>query len=1029
MNCPACAHVNPEGARYCAQCGTRLSASCPGCKALLQAGQRFCTSCGSPQDLSPPTPMPAAVGASYTPPYLVRQALVDQQAIRGEKKQVTVLFCDLVDSTALASELGAEPMHTFLSQFFACALAEVHRYEGTVNQFLGDGFMAIFGAPIAFEDHAGRAGLAALAIRAALLEARKSSTPGWSRARVRMGLNSGQVVVGTIGDDLRRDYTAAGDTTHLAARLQAAAAPDEILCGEAVVEAAGEAMIVTALPPLVLKGLATPVRCYRLLDVSPNTTRVVHEQIPFVGRELELATLAASWRAACSGHGGILDISGEPGVGKSRLLREFRHRLGYGTRVVRAQCIPYGNQRPNVPVIELVRGLQMLTDPAPARDGASTAPSYLAALCGDPEGLESLRDMDPATVRGRTQQALASLLLHEAQQAPLLVCVEDLHWADPSSLDFLQVLTDALRQSRCLMIVTCRSGTVLTWPAGVRATNVRLSPLAAADVQTLLARLPAASTLPPAARQQLLTRAEGNPFFLEQLVRAASTSGAQVPGNVYDVLGARIDCLATTDKQLLRAAAVIGRQFPAALLAAIVDAPLALATLMDLGFVERTDDAGVFRFVHALAQEVAYDGMLSGARQQLHTAVAQHLAAEAPERESACEDIARHHLAGHSPALALPFLEAATAKAIRQHTLEAAYGYLQDALRLFDREDMVPSHVARCVVYLLQAFPVFHFQHKHREYAALLERFAPAVESLPPEAGPVRGAFLAQRGHRLWVEGRYKEAEATLLRAVDTCEGDGDTANAAHGAFMLAWLYANSARYAESEHYGQRSLDHLRTTPIPMCVTFANLGLMLAAVYRSDWEAARRHGEAARNAGRDSHDDGLASFGGAFLAWLNYERGDFDGAVREGREALALAPTQYFKGWAGTFMAAAMARVGDPAQALAVLEQSVSYAEQAGHVSGYALIALLRAEARILVGQYALAEREAQSLRALVATMPYPFVAAGALQVQAECAQLTGDAPRAASLFAAAVAEFDAVGASHRSVRIRSLMQSGGRSD
>jgi len=967
--------------------------------------------CGTPRH-----PHGAGHRPAYTPPHLERQTLVGPEALRGSKKSVTVLFCDLVDSTAIAREIGPEPMHEFLSQFFACALAEVHRYDGTVNQFLGDGFMAIFGAPVAFEDHAARAGLAALAIRTSLANKRQSATPGWSRAKVRMGLNSGHVVVGAIGDDLRLDYTAAGDTTHLAARLQAAAEADEILCGAAVVEAAGGTMEVSALAPLQLKGLSQPVPCYRLDSVNPRTTRAVEQQLPFVGRDAELASLAASWRAVCGGQGKIAEVVGEPGVGKSRLTLEFQRRIGADAKVIQAQCIPYGHQRPNVPIVELVQGLVAAGAPRAEAPANSSEPRYLAALCGDEDGLASLGTMDPATVRGRTQQALARLLEAVSLESPLLLIVEDLHWADPSSLDFLLSLAMTAVQCKVLLLVTFRPGTRISWPEDVRAGSKHLAPLSEADVGTLMAALPAVERLDPASRAALQQRAEGNPFFLEQLLRSALADGNQVPGNVYDVLGARIDALPVYEKHLLRAASVIGRRFSTALLSALVRAeqPVAagLSTLTNFGFIEPTATDGRYRFVHALAQEVAYDGMLSGSRKEFHSAAAVHLAEGDPERD--CEEIARHFLAGKLPVQALPFLEAATAKAIRQHTLEAAYGYLQDTLRLFDAHEMTPAHLVRYVACLLQAFPVFHFLHRHREYSNLLERFAPAVDNLPLSEANLIGAFLAQRGHRLWVEGRFAEAERTLLRAIDLCERGSDTVNAAHAEFMLAWLYAYTARYTLGEQYGRRSLEHLRVTPVPLFVTYANIGLMLSAVFQGDWVAARTYGEQARDVGLAADDDGLASFGGAFLTWLHYEMGEDALAIDEGRRAVERAPTQYFKGWAATFMAAAMARAGAADEAIGILDQSVGYAEQAGHLSGYALIALLRAEARVQAGQYALAQREAQSLRALVATMPFPFVAAGALQVQAVCAACLGEEQSADVMYAAAGAEYEAVGAGHR---------------
>jgi class 3 adenylate cyclase len=313
------------------------------------SGQRFCGACGAalapgaaaPSTVTNPTPSPA----NYSPPHLVQRILANRQALRGERKQVTVLFCDLVESTALAGQLGAENMHALLSDFFTHALAAVHSFEGTINQFLGDGFMAIFGAPIAHEDHAARAGLSALAIREAIASARSSSTlRGWANVQVRMGLNSGQVVVGTVGDDLRMDYTAVGDTTHLAARLQSFASPGEILCGETTVRAARGALEVEALDPALLKGIAAPVARYRLLNAYEHTRRTPQSKTSFIGRNFEMTLLLAGVTQAAEGTGGVVEIEGEPGAGKSRLMSEFQARVQTGTCVALGQCITYGNQ-------------------------------------------------------------------------------------------------------------------------------------------------------------------------------------------------------------------------------------------------------------------------------------------------------------------------------------------------------------------------------------------------------------------------------------------------------------------------------------------------------------------------------------------------------------------------------------------------------------------------------------------------------------------------------------------------------------
>lgn len=437
--CFNCAHENPINARFCVSCGIRLGVQCQVCGEPATHGQRFCSACGAALASGAAEPSAgvqlALSPANYTPVHLVQRILANRQALRGEKKQVTVLFCDLVDSTVLASQLGAEDMHALLSDFFTRALAAVHSFEGTVNQFLGDGFMAIFGAPLAHEDHAARAGLAALAIREAIASARASSTlRGWGNVQVRMGLNSGQVVVGAVGDDLRMDYTAVGDTTHLAARLQSLASPGEILCGETTVQAARGALEVDVLEPVSLKGIPTPVARYRLLKAHEHTRRITQSQTSFVGRNLEMTQLMAGIKQAAEGTGGVIEIEGEPGAGKSRLMLEFKAHLPMGMRIALGQCITYGNQKPNVPIIELARGLletELAHDTAGSKaEFVSLADNdYLAALIGDQNALNRTKNMDLATMRGRTQEALAEYVRGRSQHEPLILMVEDLHWA------------------------------------------------------------------------------------------------------------------------------------------------------------------------------------------------------------------------------------------------------------------------------------------------------------------------------------------------------------------------------------------------------------------------------------------------------------------------------------------------------------------------------------------------------------------------------------------------------------------------
>lgn len=1028
MNCAACLHDNKPEARFCEACGSSLTRSCAECGESLSSQARFCSSCGAAvaTRVTADPSHPRAV-ADYTPKHLADKILRSKSAIQGERKQVTVLFCDMVESTALAGTLGAESMHALLSDFFAVALAEVHRFEGTVNQFLGDGFMAIFGAPLAYEDHAARAGLAALAIQNAIAGARDAgSLPGWPDVKVRMGLNSGQVVVGAIGDDLRMDYTASGDTTHLAARLQSVAAPGEILCGAATVTAARDALVVEALSHITVKGIVESITPHRLIDALEHTGRVAERRAPFTGRAAELAELNVCVNLASQGRGGVIEIEGEPGAGKSRLMLEFQAAFPAAARIAVGQCITYGKQRPNVPIAELTRGLFGLearpgdapirgaqASEPPAGDGADA--DYLGALMGDAQAAAGLREMDPATVRGRTIEALVDHVLQCASRELTVLIVEDLHWADPSTLEFLSAIANAIRNTRCLMVVTFRTGSEPSWSMAARLARVTLSPLGDADGRALLAQLPEAAGLSAGQRQAVLARAEGNPFFLEELVRAVAHGDVQLPGDVFDVLGARIDRLDAEDKTRLRIAAVMGRAFSLDLLeevtASITGQRLRVERLVTLGFIEPVAARRRFQFVHALTQEVAYQTMLGNERRQLHAAVARRLCEKAAHAEDGCEEIAHHFMESHDPQLALPFLETATAKAIRNHTLDAAHGYLVDAMRLFEAETMTPERLVRCVTYLLQAFPVFHFLHRHKEYADLIERYAPAVEALNVPA--LSGAFLAQRGHRHWVAARFEEAQSTLERAIPLCAESGDPVNAAHAAVMLAWTLSHRGACARGEEYGLQALQFLQPVPVPLLQTFAHVAMLLCDLYRGRWRAAQRHGEQARDIGILARDDGMAAFGGAFLSYALSQSGDSAGAIVAGQAAFTIAPTDYFRGWALAFMASARCSVGQDAEALGILEYAVGLARDSGHMGGYTLIALLLAEARLPAGQHEVARAEAEVLRTHALQIGYPLVAAGALRVQAEAQLTNGQPQQALAAFICAQQEYAAIDAAH----------------
>src|SRR6266849_4206670 len=449
MQCPQCQQDNPSQARFCMRCGAGLTPSCSHCGTELPAGAAFCFACGRP--VTAVAPIPAARFASpesYTPKHLADKILTTRSALEGERKQVTVLFADVSGFTALSERLDPEEVHRLMARAFDLILAEVHRFEGTVNQFLGDVIMALFGAPIAHEDHAQRAVHAALGIGAALARYQEELGPRGIMFRVRQGLNTGLVVVGSIGSDLRMDYTAIGDTTNVAARLLQAAQPGQVVISEPIHHLVTGFFHTQSLGAQTLKGKAETVRTWEVLSAQATRSRldVAAERglTPLFGRDKELAVLADCFEKARAGHGQMVFIVGEPGIGKSRLLYEFRQRIGDRAAWQEGRCVSFGQSIPFHPLIDALRrssgiddgddeetiGVKLEREILSLRADLRSIMPYIRNLVGlDPRD-PAVSSMDPQERRGELFYALRRLLLHAAEVHPQVVVYEDVHWTD-----------------------------------------------------------------------------------------------------------------------------------------------------------------------------------------------------------------------------------------------------------------------------------------------------------------------------------------------------------------------------------------------------------------------------------------------------------------------------------------------------------------------------------------------------------------------------------------------------------------------
>jgi class 3 adenylate cyclase len=669
--------------------------------------------------------------ASYTPRHLVERILTEGRALRGERKEVTVLFVDVQGSTELAGHLDPEEFHAVMDGAFQVMLDAVHRWEGTVNQFTGDGIMALFGAPLAHEDHARRACHAALEIQRGFADyaARLRRDKGLP-FQARVGLNSGPVVVGAIGDDLRMDYTAQGLTTNLAARMQQAADPGSILVAESTYRLTEGYFQFQPLGPLRVRGIAEPVEAYALEKEGSATSRLAASlrrgASPFRGREAELAILAECWDGAVGGHGQAVCLVGEPGIGKSRLAYELQQSLGLGERA-EAAALPHTRGAPFFVFRQLLRllaGVDLGNDLAATRDAlhrrlwdlspelAARAPDILPVLGTSCDTLAQARgSVDDR--KDRLRAAVIAWIEAECRRQPRMILIEDLHWLDPSSEELLGHLALEARRMRLLLLMTSRLPIAGSNLELARIREIPLHPLSAEDVDALTAAQIDPYPAGPRLRRVVAERSEGNPFYVEELVRAFREhdqlaldhgtyelgEGAEhmLPATISALIASRVDRLPVSARELLGDAAVLGMHFPLAHLRAMAgsdrfDEDLALVERR--GLLDRQAEGGVagLRFRHVLTQEVLYGSLLQSDRQARHRRAAETLESlYAGRRDEVCDQLAHQWRHSDQGARAFPYLLTAAEGAAAVGANREAIGHLQMALELAGRHEGTAS--------------------------------------------------------------------------------------------------------------------------------------------------------------------------------------------------------------------------------------------------------------------------------------------------------------------------------------------------
>jgi class 3 adenylate cyclase/tetratricopeptide (TPR) repeat protein len=707
---------------------------CPRCRKDNLPESNFCGQCGKALH-SPLDSAKFTSAESYTPAHLAQKILTSRSALEGERKQVTVLFADMKGSLELISGPDPEQARKLFDPVIERMMDAVHRYEGTVNQVMGDGIMAIFGAPVSHEDHAVRACYAALKMQETItqLAAEMRRTLGVT-IQIRTGLNSGDVIVRSIGNDLRMDYTAVGQTTHLAGRLEQLATPGSILITSDCLRLAEGYVETKPLGLVALKGLATPIEVHELVAAAPARSRLQAAAsrglTPFVGRRLEMHALHEVLRRATEGGGQVLAVVGHAGVGKSRLLHEFIHSPDTrGWTVLESKSISYGRATPYLPLIDFLKGYFKLVE----RDDTRTIrekvtgkivlldqslqesiPPVLDLLGALPED-HSFRLLEPVQRQQLTAQAVTQLMLSESRIQPVIMVFEDLHWNDMQTLGLLRAVISRIRESRIVLLVSYRpkerddlsaeQPDYERWDDQPHYQQIRLEALAQESLAHLLQVLLGVDPQLGPVKEFLVERTGGNPFFVEEIVRtlvetkvlagtrgqyqlAHAFSSVEVPATISAVLYARIDRLGEEQKRLLQEAAVIGKDVPFALLQALTEMPeqdlrVRLAGLQESEFLyeSRLFPDLEYTFKHSLTRDVAYKSLVEKRVKPLHALVANALARLMAGRlDEYAESIAEHAEKGELWEMAVEYLQRSGEKAFALYANTEAAEYFDRAL-------------------------------------------------------------------------------------------------------------------------------------------------------------------------------------------------------------------------------------------------------------------------------------------------------------------------------------------------------------
>jgi class 3 adenylate cyclase/tetratricopeptide (TPR) repeat protein len=972
MKCRKCQFENPAGLKFCGQCGSELTLVCPNCSAPNPPQFKFCGECGhsltSPEYSRPPKDLSfdekLAKIQKYLPSGLTEKILAQRDRIEGEKRHVTIMFIDMKGFTPMTERLGPEETFALMDRVFEILIHKIHDYEGTVNELRGDGVLALFGAPIALEDAPQRAIRSALAINREMtkfsetIKDEKKIPP----ILLRIGINSGPVVVGTVGNDLRVQFTAVGDTINMAARMEQMAEPGTTYVTEDTFKLTEGFFRFEALGEREVKGKEKPLRVYRVIAPSTRTTRfdVSAERglSRFIGRERELELLLDSFERAKAGRGQAVSIMGEAGVGKSRLLYEFRKAVANEDILfLEGKCLSYGRGVAYHPIIDVLkssfgiedqesdsditekvkRGLSIL-----GTDEPSTLPYLLELLSVKDSGLDEI-SMSPEAKKDRIIGALQRIILQSAERRPLVYAFEDLHWMDKSSEDAAKYLMESIPGARVLMIFTYRPEFVHTWGGKSFHSLMNVNRLSNRESLAMVADLLGSDNIAPDLQELILEKTEGVPFFIEEFVRSLRDMGiiertndsyhldkdmdrVTIPSTIQDVIMARVDSLPETPKEVLQAGSAIEREFSYEVIKAVTELPEQelLTHLSVLKDAELFYERGIFPqstyvFRHALTREVVYNSILTNRKKKLHQEIGNAI-------EELCHHniadyygvLTDHFLAGDGYEKAAQYARLASKKAEKTASLNDAILYAEKGVACLERLT-ANDEVWKKIIDVKTVLALYLLQMNY--YYKAKEIIDPIIE-LAVQKGYSRRLsqiYTVMGAFHLWAKEDFPGGLEHLARALRLADEVGDVVSMLFASFYLAYALASDCRFQEAFAHIEKALE-----------------INLAA--KSLW--------------------GISVIKG-YQSWFQVLHGQVGLGYRTGNEAAKLAEQSsdiYSRTWAHTSRGVSYYGRGTLEEAIENLSNGVDLGERINQATFLSVAHFYLAETYLEIGEYEVAK-------------------------------------------------------------------------